>query len=341
MEEMDMDPKRRSLITTLAFAGVGLHPMAKAVAAGTDGSGAASAWPARPVRLLAGGAGTVPDIRARWLAERLGAALGQPVVVENIAAAGGSVAAQTVARAAPDGHTLLMLTQGQATINPHLYPKLGYDPLAELAPVTRFGVGPLLVLVPAASPWTSLRDLVDAARRSPGSIQYGSPGVGTPPHLSAELLLQSLGVTGQHIPYNGNGPMLAGLLGGGQVQWALEGLAASVPHVRAGRLRALAVTSARRNSAVPDVPTAAEAGAVGFEYLGWTGLAAPAGTAAPIVHRLAEEVHRIAESDEARRWFGNLGSEPGTLRPDEFASLIRAEHAKWGELIRSRRIEAQ
>lgn len=336
-----MNPRRRTLMTALAWSSLGVGPIGKAIGAGPDGAGSVIAWPARPVRLLAGGPGSVPDIRARWLAERLGTSLGQPVVVENMPAAGGSVAAQTVARAAPDGHTLLMLTQGQATINPHLYARLGYDPLKDLAPVSRFGVGPLLVLVPASSPWTSLRDLANAARQAPGSIQFGSPGIGTPPHLSAELLLHMLGIAGQHVPYNGNGPMLAALLGGGQVQWALEGLVASVPHVRAGRLRALAVTSARRNPAVQDVPTVAESGGPGYEYVGWTGLAAPVGTPEAIVRRLATEVRRVADSDEARDWFRNLGSEAGTTTPEEFAAAIRAEYEKWGGLIQARRIEVR
>lgn len=322
--------------------GLAIGPMTRVMAADAEPAASTTApWPARPIRLMTGGAGSVPDLRARWLGERLGPVLGQPIVVENLAAAGGSVAAQQVARAAPDGHTLLMLTQGQATINPHLYARPGYDPLKDLLPVARFGIGPLLVLVPAASPWMSLQDLASAAREHPGMIQFGSPGIGTPPHLSAELLLQSLGVTGQHIPYNGNGPMLAALLAGGQVQWGLEGLVASVPHVRAGRLRALAVTSMRRNTAVPEVPTAAEAGAPGFEFHGWTGLAAPAGTPDGIIRRLSEEVRRIADTDEARRWFHDLGGEPGSLAPSEFAAAIRAEHAKWGELIRARGIASR
>ncbi|HOB92474.1 MAG TPA: tripartite tricarboxylate transporter substrate binding protein [Aquabacterium sp.] len=331
-----MTTRRRTLLLALAGACPGLGSLAPARAATDPGT---ATWPGRPLRLLAGGAGSVPDLRARWLAERLGPALGQTVVVENLPAAGGSVAAQQVARAAPDGHTLLMLTQGQATINPHLYPKLGYDPLKDLRPITRFGIGPLLVLVPNSSPWQSLGDLAGAVRARPGEVQFGSPGVGTPPHLSAELLLQALGATGQHIPYNGNGPLLAALLAGGQVQWGLEGLVAAVPHVRAGRLRALAVTSAQRNAALPEVPTVAEAGAPGFDYLGWTGLAAPAGTPEAIVQRLATDVRRIADSDEARRWFTGLGGEPGWLTPEAFAEAIRSEHGKWGALIRARGIQ--
>lgn len=332
-----MHQQRRSLCLALAAGWTGLSQGAAALAAAEQ---APQAWPGRPIRLLAGGAGSPPDLRARWLAERLGPALGQPVVVENLPAAGGSVAAQQVARAVPDGHTLLMLTQGQATINPHLVAAPGYDALKDLRPITRFGIGPLLVLVPAASRWTTLADLASAARAQPGQAQFGSPGVGTPPHLSAELLLQSLGATGQHIPYNGNGPLMAALLAGGQVQWALEGLVAALPHVRAGRLRALAITSAQRNPAAPDLPTVAEAGAPGFEYVGWTGLAAPAGTPDAIVQRLAAEVRRVADSDETRRWITGLGGEPGWLAPEAFGDLIRTEHARWGALIRARGIQA-
>lgn len=331
-----MQTRRRELLMALLGTCPGLLAVS---AAGATSDPQVAPWPSRPVRIITGGAGSVPDLRARWLAERLSPVLGQPVVVENLPAAGGSVAAQRVTQAAPDGHTLLMLTQGQATINPHLYAKLGYDPLKELRPITRFGIGPLLVLVPATSKWMTLADLAHDARAQPGNIQFGSPGVGTPPHLSGELLLQALGATGQHIPYNGNGPLLTALLSGGQVQWALEGLVAAVPHVRAGRLRALAVTSAQRNQAVPEVPTAPEAGAKGFEYFGWTGLAAPAGTPDAVIQRLATDVRRVAEGDDSRRWFSGLGSEPGWLAPDAFAELIQTEHRKWGALIRARGIQ--
>lgn len=300
----------------------------------------AADWPSRPIRLIAGGAGSVTDIRARWLAERLGPALGQPVVVENNAAAGGSLAAEQVARASPDGHTLLLTHQGIAAINPHLYAKLGYDSPADFVPVARFGIGQLALVVPVSSPITSVADLLARARATPGSLNYGSNGNGTPPHLAAEQLKRMAGIEAVHVPYKGGGALLTALLGS-QVDWAIEGLTPLLPHVKAGTLRALAVSGARRVPAWPDVPTLAEAGVTGYEYIGWTGIAAPAATPQPIVERLGSEINRIATSDEGRRFFALAGADAGELSPVEFAAFVRAEHTRFGRLIREAGLKAE
>ncbi|MFO1326084.1 MAG: tripartite tricarboxylate transporter substrate binding protein [Rubrivivax sp.] len=299
-----------------------------------------SAYPSRPLRLVAGGAGSVTDIRARWLAERLGAALGQPVVVENNPAAGGNLAAEQVARALPDGHTLLLTHQGIAAVNPHLYAKVGYDPLADFAAVARFGIGQQALVVPAASPIASVADLVARARARPGAMNYGSNGNGTPPHLAAEQLKRQAGIEATHVPYKGGGALLTALLGR-QVDWAIEGLTPLLPQVKAGTLRALAVSGSRRVAAWPDVPTLSEAGVPGYEYIGWTGIAAPAATPPALVERLNREINRIATSEEGRRFFAQAGADAGEQSPAEFAAFIGAEHAKFGRLIRETGLRAE
>ena len=299
-----------------------------------------AAWPSRPLRLIAGGPGSVTDIRARWLAERLGAVLGQPVIVENNGAAGGNVGAAQVARSAPDGHTLLMTHQGIAAINPHLYASPGYDALRDFVPVARFGIGPLLLVVPAASPLHSVSDLVARAKGKPGAMNFGTPGNGLPPHLAAVQFARSAGFEATHVPYKGGGAMMTALLSG-EVDWAIEGLTATLPQLRAGRLRALAVSSAQRAPALPEVPTLSEAGVAGYEYIGWTGVAAPAGTPAALVERLNREINRIAGSDEGRRWFQGIGAEAGEQSPAEFAAFVQAEHAKLGALVQAAGLRAE
>jgi tripartite-type tricarboxylate transporter receptor subunit TctC len=294
---------------------------------------AQATWPSKPLRIVTGGAGGITDIRARWLAQRLGAALGQPVVVENNGAAGGNVGAEQVARSAPDGYTLLLIHQGTAAVNPHLYTHTGYNPLTDFAPLTRFGHGSLLLAVHPGVQAASVRELIALAQAKPGALNYGTPGNGTPPHLAAELFKRAAGIEATHVPYKGGGAMMQAMLGG-HVQYCIEGLTAALPQVRAGNLRALGVTGAQRAPSLPDVPTIAEAGVPGYQFTGWTGVVAPAATPRAIVERLHGEITKIAASDEAKQWFANSGSDADILSPQEFADFIRAEHAKLGKLIR-------
>ena len=298
------------------------------------------AWPSKPLRLIVGGVGSVTDIRARWLAQRLGRALAQPVLVENIGGAGGSLGVETAARSAPDGYTLVFVHQGTQAINPHLYARLGYDAQKDFAPITRCGVGPLLLAVRTETPIGSLRELLSQAKAKPGAMSYGSPGIGTPPHLASELLKRSAGIEATHVPYKGGGPLLADLLGG-QITWSFDGPTAQMPHVRSGRLRALAVSGAQRLPSLPDVPTVAESGVPGYEFEGWTGVAVPAATPKPVVARLHAEIAKLLSTTEARDWFASLGAEPGLQSPEEFAAYIRAEHAKWGQVIRDAGIKLE
>jgi tripartite-type tricarboxylate transporter receptor subunit TctC len=310
------------------------------LATGQQAWPAGAAWPIRPVRIVAAGAGGVPDLRARWLADRLSRVLGQPVIVENITGAGGNIGAERVARSAPDGYTLLLLHQGTAAVNPHIYKHTGYDPLTDFAPITRFGQGPLLMAVPASLPYRSVGDVIEQARSRPGELTYGSPGIGTPPHLASELFKHLAAIEATHVPFRGGGQLATALLGG-QITWSIEGASVQMGYVNSGHLRALAVTSAKRSAAMPDVPTMAEAGVPGYEFVGWTGVAAPAATPKPIIDRLHADIARIAATEEAKAWFASLGAEPGIQSPEEFTAFIRAEHAKFGTLIREAGIKAE
>jgi len=232
-------------------------------------------WPSRPLHVVVpGGPGGVVDVRVRWLVERLTPALGQPVVIDYKAGAGGNIGMAEAARSAPDGHTLVAVHQGTMAINPHLYARPGYDPLADFEPVTRLGVGPLLLAVHPDLPAHSVAQLVQLAKERPGQLRFGTPGIGTPPHLATVLLLHTAGVTATHVPYKSGGEAVRDLIAG-HLDFSIEGFPVQLPQVKAGRLRALAVTGAARVDAVPEVPTIAEAGIPGYEYSGWVGLALP------------------------------------------------------------------
>ncbi len=315
-----MNPTRRALLAALA-----MSPMARIAAA-------EAAWPSKPIHLLAGGVGSVTDIRGRWLTERLSPVLGQPFVVENQAGAGGNIGAAQGAHSAPDGYTLTMVHQGTLAINPHLYPKLGFDPLNDFAPITRLGTGSLLLTVHPDVPARSVAELIRLAKAKPGSLNFGSPGIGTPPHLASELFKRAADIDAVHVPYKGGGALLTDLLGG-HVTWSMDGLTTQLPHVKAGRLRALAISGPRRIAVLPDLPTVGETVA-GYEFVGWTGIAAPAGTPRPVINRFNAEIARIAGTDEARDWFASFGAEAGIETPEAFAAFIRAEYAKWGGVIR-------
>ena len=301
--------------------------------AARSASRAAEAWPSQPLRIVAGGPGSVTDIRARWLGERLAASLGQPVLIENNGAAGGNLGAQQVARSAADGYTLLLIHQGIAAINPHLYARLGFDPLLDFAPITRFGTGSLLLTVSPVLPARSVTELIALARAKPGTVTFGSPGIGTPPHLATALFARMAGIEVIHVPFKGGGALAAAMLGG-HVGFSMDGLTAQLPHVNSGQLHALAVTGARRSPSVPEIPTIAEAGVPGYAFSGWTGLAAPAGTPKEVIARLNSEIATIAVTSQARSWFEASGAEPGIQSPEVFTEFIRLEYAKWGQMIR-------
>jgi len=297
-------------------------------------TGEPTSWPAKPIHIIVpGGVGGVIDIRARWLADHLAPVLGQSVIIENRPGAAGNIGMEVGARSAPDGYTLIIIHQGTMTFNPYLYSALGYDPIADFAPITHIGMGPLLLAVHPDVPATTVAELVKLAKAKPGQLSFGSPGIGTPPHLAGELFKHMTGIDTLHVPYQGGGKAVSDLMGG-HITYSIEGLNVQLPFVKAGRLRALAVTGSRRVASLPDVPTMAEAGVPGYEFQGWVGIAAPAATPKPIIAKLYGEISAIYATAEAREWFAEFGADPGADPPDVFAASIRAEHAKWGPIIR-------
>jgi tripartite-type tricarboxylate transporter receptor subunit TctC len=299
-------------------------------------------WPAKPLRIIVpGGAGGIVDLRARWLAPRMAAALGQSVVVENKTGAGGNIGTEMAARSAPDGYTLVIVHHGTMAVNPHLYARTGYDTLKDFIPLTRIGGASALVLAVAAdSPARSVTDLVRMARDKPGQLSFGSPGIGTPPHMAGELFKRMAGIDAIHAPYKG-GAQAANDLMAGHVDWTFDGTAVQLPLVKAGRTRALAVTGRERVAGLPDVPTLTEAGLPGYEFTAWTGIALPAGTPPQVVSRLHAEISKILGSAEAGEYFSTLGLTAGADAMDAFAAQIRAEHARWGDIIKQTGLKAE
>lgn len=302
---------------------------------------AAESYPSRPIRLIVTAApGGPPDLLARWLADRLTPALGGTIVVEDRPGAGGNVAMLAAARSAPDGYTLVVAGQGPFALNPHMYANPGYDAIVDFAPITQIERGALLLTVNPQVPVHSVVDLIALANKHPGELNYGSPGTGTPPHLASELFSRSANLKVVHVPYGGAPAALFDLIAG-RLTFTFGTVNVQLPQVKAGKIRALAVTSLTRLEALPDVPTVAESGLPGFEYIGWLGIAAPAGTPAPIIERLQREIAAIVLTDEARKYFASYGREPVASTPAAFAAFIRAEHAKWGQVIRDTHIRAE
>ena len=300
----------------------------------------AQTYPSKPVRLIVPAPpGAAADIRARWIAEKLSPMLGQPIIVDNRAGAGGAIGTEAAAKSAADGYTILLVHQGTMAVNPHVYAKLGYDPLIDFAPITRLSLGPLLLAVNASLPVQSVADLVRLAKQKPGQINFGSPGNGTPPHLAGELFKHMAGIDVTHIPYKGGAQALTDLVAG-QIAFSMDNLAVQLPQVKAGRIRAIATTGAQRIAALPEVPTVAEAGVPDYEYLAWMGIAAPAATPRAIVARLNFDIVTILSTPAARDWLSAQGNVPGGDTPEQFAAFIKSEHAKLGRIVREAGIKA-
>jgi len=313
---------------TLAFCGAAVAALVAA------GAASAQAFPARPVSLSVGFApGGSADILARLMAQKLSAALGQQVVVENKPGAGGTIATAAVAAAPADGHTLLFVSSGHAG-SAALYAKLPYDPAQAFVPIAKVAATPVIIVVPAASPYRTLGELMAAARKAPGKLNYAGGGGGaTTTSLAAEFLKREAGFEMQQIPYKGSGPALTALLAA-EVDLGFDIPTSAMPHIKAGKLRALAVTGSARASALPSVPTVAELGTPGFEVTGWFGLLAPAGTPPAVVARLNKEVNDALALADVRERLAGLALEPGGGTPADFAKLIDADTRRYGEAIR-------
>ena len=302
---------------------------------------AADAYPAKPVRLIVGFApGGANDLVARAVATRLSPRLGQQVVVENRAGAGGNIATELVARAAPDGYTLLLASVASFAMSPALLGKVPFDPISDFAPVTQAAIVTSLLSVHPSVPARNLKQLVALAKARPGSINYATPGTGSIAHLASELLWITAGIKMNHVPYKGGGPAVADAIAG-HVEAMYSLISTQTPHVRSGRLRALAVSSGKRSSALPDVPTVAESGYPGFEASGWLGLAFPAKTPRAIVERLHRESAAVINSKEVQDQLADLGLDAEASDPAAFHALIRSDHARWDRVVRAAGLRKQ
>lgn len=292
-------------------------------------------YPAKPVRIIVPfPAGGTTDILARAIGNELQKSLGQPFVIENRAGAGGNIGAEAVAKSAPDGYTLLMGTVGTHAINVSLYPKMPYDAVRDFAPVSLVaGVPNVLVAAPSFAPST-VREVIDAARKEPGKLTFASSGNGTSIHLSGELFKLLTGTQLTHVPYKGSSAALPDVMSGA-VNIMFDNAPSAMPHIKGGKLKAIAVTSAQRSPALPNVPTVAEAGVPGFEASSWFGVLAPAGTPKEIVDRLSREIARALATPEMRERLAGQGAEPVGSTPEQFAAHIRSEIDKWARVVKA------
>jgi tripartite-type tricarboxylate transporter receptor subunit TctC len=271
---------------------------------------------------------------ARLIGTKLSERWGQAVVIENRAGAGGSIGAEAVARAAPDGYTLVMGSTANMAVNVTLHDKLGYDPLKDFAAINLAAVVPNLLVVGPAFPANTVGELIAIAKSKPEAVTYASGGVGTPSHLAAELFKSMAGVQMLHVPYKGSIPALADVMGG-QVTLMFDSMASALPLSKAGKLKALAQTGSKRAAAAPDLPTIAESGLPGYEVTGWFGVLAPAGTPRPVVDKLSAEISAILALPDVKERYSALGLQPGPARPEEFFAFMKDEIAKWADAIRA------
>jgi tripartite-type tricarboxylate transporter receptor subunit TctC len=294
----------------------------------------AQAWPSKPIRWIVPFApGGTSDIPARTIAEKLTQALGKPVIVENNPGAGGSVGATQTAKAAPDGYTIMGGTISTHAINASLYKKLPYDPVKDFVPITLIARVPNLLVVDPEVPAKNVKALIALLKANPGKYTFASSGNGTSQHLSGELFKSMAGVDMQHIPYKGSPPALQDVVGG-QVTMTFDNITTAWPLAKAGKLRAPAVTTAKRSPIAPDVPTLAESGLAGYEVGSWQGVFAPAGTPPDVVKRLNTEIVKISNMPDVRAKLEALGAEPVGNSSDEFATIVKSEVAKWAKVVK-------
>jgi tripartite-type tricarboxylate transporter receptor subunit TctC len=308
---------------------------------GALGPAGAQDYPTRPITLVVpfppGGS---TSIVARIVGEKMGEMLGQQMVIDNRGGAGGTIGTRAVAKSTPDGYTLLLGYTGTLAIGPTLYPNVGYDPRKDFAPIGLIGHAPnSLVLHPSFAP-RSVKELVDYAKANPGKVNYGSAGVGTVSHVSGVYFANTAGIQLTHIPYKGTGPALADLLGG-HIPMAFAPIPATHANIAEGKMRGLAVTSGKRSSLLPDVPTIAEAGVPGFEASLYYGIVAPAGTPRPIVDKLNQVLRAALTSDDVRKRLSTDGAEPTPSSPDEYAAFIDRDETKWSKVVKDSGAKAE
>jgi tripartite-type tricarboxylate transporter receptor subunit TctC len=315
-----------------------IRSIAAAVLAAAACAVQAQSWPAKPIHLISPyPPGGTNDVTGRIVGDKLAARLGQPVLVENKPGANTRIAAEYVAKSAPDGYTLFWVAAPH-TVNPALYGKLPYDTVTAFAPVAQTVMLPVLLTVPAASPAKTLKEFLELAKKDPKFTTVSSPGNGSGPHLAIELLIASSGAPLAHVPYKGDAPALNDLLGG-QLAAGMAAFGTPLPHVKSGKLRALAVVSRQRMPQLPDVPTFAEAGYPQVDAFAWFGMLAPAGTPEPVIARLNTEVNAVLSLPDVRARFEQLGALPIGGTPAEFDRFIRADIEKWTRVVKERGIK--
>ena len=295
---------------------------------------AAEVYPSKPIRIVAPfPPGGPVDILSRTIGSKLAQSLGQPVVVDNRAGAGGNIGSDVVAKSAPDGYTLLMGFVGTHAINPSLYSKMPYDNVKDFEPVSLVAVVSIVLVVNPSVPATSVSELIALARTKPGELTFGSPGHGTPQHLAGELFNSIAGVKMLHVPYKGAVPALTDLLGG-QLSMIFSSMPPALPHVKSGKLRALGVTSTTRSPAMPELPTIAESGLKGYVVNNWYGILAPRGTPKEVVAKLNSEIVKILKMPDVKESLSVQGAEPFTSTPEQFAVYLREETDKWAKIVK-------
>lgn len=329
--------KRRTLIHTA---------VATLAAATLPAAWAQSNWPTGKAitYLVPFPAGGTTDVLGRLIAQQLGTTLGTSVIIDNKGGAGGSVGSEIAARAAPDGYTMLGGTISSHAINVSLYAKIGYDPIKSFSPVTLIGTNPVVLVVNQNSPYKTLKDVINAAKAkaSSGGLSSASAGTGTSQHLALELMAYKSGVKFTHIPYKGSGPAIQDVIGG-QVDMMFDTTVVAGPHIQSGKLRAIAVTSAKRLASLPDVPTVAESGVPGlqdFEVVSWQAIFVPANTPAPIIDKLHSEIRTILAKPDMQEKLKNFGMEPANMTTAQVAAFQKAEVEKWAQVIKAANIKA-
>ena len=295
----------------------------------------AETYPTKPIRLIVPfPPGGTTDTVARLMAQKIGEAWGQQVVVDNRPGAGGTIGTELAAKAPGDGYTILMGSITTHAVNPALYKKLGFDPIKDFIPVSLIVSSPQLLAVHPSVPATTTQEFIALAKSKPGQLNYASAGSGTSPHLTFELFKSIAGIDLVHIPYKGTGPAITELVGG-QVQAMITGVVALMPHVKAGKLRALAVTSAKRVDALPAIPTLQEAGLKNFDVSSWFGFFVPAGTSKAVVNKLNSEVLAVLAKPEVRKRLISQGADPAGNSPAEFEKYVKSEMERWGKVVRA------
>ena len=315
---------RRTLLASLAVAAAGALPL----------GALAQNFPTKPITIIVPfSAGGTTDILARIVGQGLTTELGQSVVVENKPGAGGNIGGSLAAKAAADGYTLFMGTVGTHAINQSLYKKMPFDPVKDFAPLSRVATVPNLLVAHPSQPFKTVKEMIAYAKANPGKITFGSPGSGASPHVSGELFKSMTGTDLLHIPYKGSAPAMTDLLGG-QTSVMFDNMPSAIQHVRSGKLRPIAVTTAKRSPELPDVPTIAEAGVPGYEATSWFGMFAPAGTPKPVLDKLHAALIKVLNQADVKKKIAEQGGDVVAETPEQFAAFIQAESVKWGKVVK-------